>query len=87
MKLCVLCHTNQFTDPDTLDLCRRDNRHLAFSQGPHFCLGASLARVQTEIALTALLDRFPDLALAPGHENARQPDPGTWRLTALPVTL
>ncbi|MGJ6967218.1 cytochrome P450 family protein [Streptosporangium sp. G11] len=77
-----------FADPDLLDLGRSTQAggHLGFAHGPHFCLGASLARVQTEVALTALLRRFPDLALAP--ENAgRAPDPGTWRLASLLVTL
>ncbi|MEU4539689.1 cytochrome P450 [Streptosporangium sp. NPDC023825] len=77
-----------FADPDLLDLGRATATagHLGFAHGPHFCLGASLARVQTEVALTALLSRFPGLALAP--ENAgRAPDPGTWRLASLLVTL
>jgi cytochrome P450 len=60
--------------------------HLGYAHGPHFCLGAALARVQTETALTALLHRFPGLALADGGAD-RVPDPGTWRLTALFVTI
>ncbi|HET6288227.1 MAG TPA: cytochrome P450 [Amycolatopsis sp.] len=76
-----------FPDPDVFDIRRAAGPawHLAFAHGPHFCLGASLARVQTEVALTALLRRFPDLALADGV--LRIPDPGTWRLNALPVKL
>lgn len=79
-----------FDDPDRLDITRADGRsgHLGFAHGPHFCLGAPLGRVQTEIALTALLARFPDLAPAvPPEEITYVPDPGTWRLSALPVTL
>jgi cytochrome P450 len=77
-----------FTDPDHLDVRRPVGRpaHLGYAHGPHFCLGAALARVQTEVALTALLRRFPGLALADGGAE-RIPDPGTWRLAALPVTL
>ncbi|MFC4010146.1 cytochrome P450 [Nonomuraea purpurea] len=75
-----------FPDPGTLDLTREPGPHLAFAHGPHFCLGAMTARAQTEVALTALLDRFPDLALAADPEEIRAPDPGTWRLTALPLT-
>lgn len=51
----------QFSDPDRLDLSRRDNRHIAFGYGIHYCLGAPLARLEGQIALTALLQRFPDL--------------------------
>jgi cytochrome P450 len=77
-----------FTNPDRLDLRRPAGRpaHLGYAHGPHFCLGAALARVQTETALTALLRRFPGLALADGGAD-RVPDPGTWRLTALFVTI
>jgi cytochrome P450 len=78
-----------FADPDRLDISRAagPSGHLGFAHGPHFCLGASLARVQTEVALTALLHRFPDLALAAAPEEVRVPDPGTWRLASLPVIL
>jgi cytochrome P450 len=78
------------SDPDRLDIRRTAGPagHLGFAHGPHFCLGASLARAQTEVALTALLRRFPDLALAvAGDDVARVPDPGSWRLASLPVTL
>jgi cytochrome P450 len=79
-----------FTGPDRLDIGRARGPvgHLGFAHGPHFCLGASLARVQTEVALTALLRHFPDLALADGPEEGRRAlDPGTWRLTSLPVVV
>jgi cytochrome P450 len=67
-----------FPDPDALDVRRNADGHLAFLHGPHFCLGAALARLETEIALTAVLRRWPDLR--PG-EAVRAPDPATWRLT------
>ncbi|MDX2155787.1 MAG: cytochrome P450 [Hyphomicrobiaceae bacterium] len=51
-----------FALPERLDLGRQPNRHLTFGQGPHFCIGAQLARLETRIALPRLLERFPDLA-------------------------
>jgi cytochrome P450 len=78
-----------FPDPDTLDVTRTGSAgHLGFAHGAHFCLGASFARVQAQVALTALLRRAPGLALAvPPDEVQRASDGGTWRLAALPVTL
>ena len=73
-----------YADPDRLDVTRPGPAHLAFSHGPHFCLGASIARVETEVALTALIKRFPGLALA--EPVRRAPDGGTWRPAALLVT-
>ncbi|GAA3224188.1 cytochrome P450 family protein [Nonomuraea helvata] len=74
-----------FDEADRLDIRREPSPHLGFAHGPHFCVGASLARAQTGIAIGALLRRFPDLALA--GELRYTPDPGTWRLTSLPVTV
>lgn len=54
----------QFHQPDTLDVARSDNRHLAFGLGIHYCLGAPLARLEGHIALSALFTHFPDLRLA-----------------------
>ncbi len=49
----------QFANPETLDVGRRENRHLAFGYGAHFCLGAPLARAEAEIAFSTLLRRAP----------------------------
>jgi cytochrome P450 len=79
-----------FPDPETLDLSRpaEGAAHLGYAHGPHFCLGAAFARTQVEVALAGLLRRFPDLAFAGSPTRpGRLPDPGTWRLAALPVTL
>lgn len=54
----------RFAAPDTLDLARQDNRRLSFGLGPHYCLGAALARLEMQIALTTLRQRYPGLRLA-----------------------
>lgn len=51
----------KFPDPDRLDLGRQDNDHIAFGHGVHFCLGAQLARVEAQVAIHSLLEKFPDL--------------------------
>lgn len=57
-----------FTDPERFDVARPNARdHLAFSAGRHHCLGAALARLEGEIGLRAIHERFPDLALLPGR--------------------
>jgi hypothetical protein len=60
-----------FSEPDRFDIRRANARlNLAFAQGPHFCLGAQLARTETTIAVGRLLDRLPGLRLDPDHPNA-----------------
>ncbi len=55
---------DQFPDPDRLDVGRTPNRHLGLGGGPHFCLGATLARIEAQVAFGAVLRRFPYLELA-----------------------
>ena len=57
--------------------------HLGYAHGPHFCLGAALARVQVQVALGAFLRRFPAFTEQWSH---RVPDPGAWRCDALTLT-
>ena len=75
----------QFPDPDRLDLVGRENRHLGFGLGIHFCMGSPLARLEGQLAIGALLRRLPGLRQESEqltwHENP------TFRgLHSLPVT-
>jgi cytochrome P450 len=75
----------EFPDPDRLDVARSPNRHVAFAMGPHFCIGAPLARLEAQVALGALLDRYSKI---------RVESPPLWRgqhtvrlLRELPVAV
>ncbi|MFE5124104.1 cytochrome P450 [Streptomyces sp. NPDC056669] len=77
----------RFAEPDVLDLTRRDNQHLGYGHGIHYCLGAPLARLEARTAIATLLRRLPGLRLAAEPEELR------WRgglimrgLRTLPVT-
>jgi len=79
---------SQFANPDTLDITREPNKHLAFGHGIHFCLGASLARLEGQIAINSLLAGTRDLQLTVDPNTLR------WRtglvlrgLKALPVSF
>jgi cytochrome P450 len=75
-----------FADPDRFDVTRANaGEHLAFSSGPHFCLGAALARMEGEVGLRALFDRFPDLA--PAGPPRRRPTRVLRGYAAMPVRL
>ncbi len=54
----------QFSDPDRFDIARTHNPHLTFGHGIHFCLGAPLARIESQIAIKRLAERFPGIRLA-----------------------
>jgi cytochrome P450 len=78
----------QFPDPDRLDLGRDTSGHVAFGHGIHHCLGAPLARMEAEVALGALLDRFPRISLAlPSSELRWRPVSLMNGLESLPVRL
>ncbi|GAA4557362.1 cytochrome P450 family protein [Planotetraspora kaengkrachanensis] len=82
----------EFDAPDRFDVTRepdeRRENHVGFGHGLHYCLGAALARQEGEVAIEALLRRFPDLALAVDPADLqRQLLPGSWRLARLPVLL
>ena len=79
---------DQFLDPEVFDITREPNRHVAFGTGIHTCLGATLARLEGQVAFATLLSRLPDLALAVPRAEVRWRD-GTFLrgLTRLPVTF
>jgi len=75
-------------NPDTIDLNRASNGHLGFGHGPHYCLGAPLARMEVRTALWAAVHRLPNLELAvPEQDLPWKPDHRQHALTALPVTF
>ncbi|HEY9868847.1 MAG TPA: cytochrome P450 [Candidatus Obscuribacterales bacterium] len=62
-----------FPNPDKLDIRRSPNKHIAFSEGIHFCLGASLARLEGQIAISTLFKELPDIRLATEKLEFKQP--------------
>ncbi|MEU6218891.1 cytochrome P450 [Streptomyces sp. NPDC047022] len=82
----------KFASPDTFDVRREgvQSAHLGFGGGPHYCLGAPLARMEMRIALTTLFGRFPDIALMTEADEAewlKVPFPAFRGLERLPVAL
>jgi cytochrome P450 len=79
---------SQFSDPDRLDISRTQGRHLAFGNGPHFCEGAPLARIEMEIAMNTLLRRIPQLRCAVPIDTLAWDEVSHLRyLKALPVAF
>lgn len=77
---------HRFADPDRFELGRDTAGHLALGHGIHYCLGAPLARLETEVAISMLLERFPRLALdVPEDELRWRPSVRARGLLALPV--
>ncbi len=73
-------------NPETLDLTRKPNRHVAFGTGIHFCLGHQLARIEGKCALEALFERWPRLTLAEDASQIRwRRRPGLRAIVKLPV--
>jgi cytochrome P450 len=75
----------KFADPDRFDIHRLEAQHLSFAFGPHMCLGMHLARMEMRVVLNAVLDRLPDLELAPDGRDPHIRGIGFRSPTCLPV--
>jgi cytochrome P450 len=74
-----------FPEAESFDIQRALNRHLAFGNGIHYCLGAPLARLEAKIALGAMLERFKTFELAHGAALERQPSLIVYGLKGMPI--
>lgn len=77
----------QFARPEQFDIERTPNKNLAFGHGIHYCLGAPLARLEGKIALSAMLERFSTVALAPNAELKRLPSTIVYGFKSVPITF
>ncbi len=64
----------EFEDPGSFDIERSDNRHLSFGLGRHHCLGAALARLEAQLAVLKIFERFPEMSLSSEHEPVMRPN-------------
>ncbi len=78
---------DHFPDAATFDITRSPNDHVAFGFGPHFCLGAPLARLEIKVAFERLLDRLPDLRLVDDVEPGHRPASFVSGYESMPVTF
>jgi cytochrome P450 len=76
-----------FADPDRFDITRTNNRHTAFGMGAFYCLGAALARMESDECFRILLDRFPDVTPAYLTPDRHPVPPLAHRLQSLRVTF
>jgi cytochrome P450 len=75
----------KYENPDRFDIHRGGPPHVAFGGGAHYCLGAHLGRLETSVALNAMLDRLPDLRLEPGDKDPHVHGSAFRSPTCLPV--
>jgi cytochrome P450 family 142 subfamily A polypeptide 1 len=76
-----------FEDPQQFRVDRRPNDHVSFGFGTHFCMGANLARMEIRVAIGRILERLPDLTLAPGAQLLRFRSPIVNGLTQMPAVF
>lgn len=77
----------RFKDPDTFDLHREEGKILSFGFGPHYCIGAHLAKLEATVAIEELLDTFPEMAIRPGFLPVYHHSSHVRGLTELPLTI
>lgn len=77
----------QFSEPDSFDISRDPNPHIAFGRGVHFCIGAPLARLEGRVAMNVLLDRLPNLRTVPDDPAVFQPSPYMTGVNRLPLLV
>ncbi len=78
---------SMFHDPETFDITRTPNDHIAFGFGAHFCLGNRLARMELSVMFDRLLERLPDLALADDDEPPKRAANFVSGFETMPVTF
>ena len=76
-----------YADPDRFDVTRSPNPHLAFGIGPHFCLGANLARAELKVMVQELITRFPEIHPVPGTKPSRVASTLVAGIEHMPVAL
>ena len=74
-----------FTDPDQFDIQRKNNRHIAFGLGIHFCVGAPLARAEGQVIFSTVMKRLPKIRLADEKPDWDLQKPNSRMLKTLPV--
>ena len=90
--LMVMCYGSANRDPeqfenlDQFDVTRADNRPLSFAQGIHYCLGASLARIEGQIAINSLVSRMPNMKMESANVDLGR-NLILWGLKSLPITF
>ena len=78
---------DMFDQPEVFDIERTPNKHLSFSMGTHYCLGASLARLETAMALKVLIERCPNMRLGIEGDIPVVKRPGWHEYTQMPIKL
>jgi cytochrome P450 len=76
-----------FADPDVFDVRREDNKHIAFGYGAHYCIGASLSRMEGQVVFDTVMDRMPDIKMTDEAAHWDPTKPNSRLLKHLHVTF